>query len=311
MIPVDDIRFFMIVVKAGSLAAAAREINVTASAVTQRLQQIEARLGLRLIDRSTRNMRLTDEGELLAEEGAAICDSNDLLFEKLKARQGVVAGHLRINAPFGFGRRYLTPLVAQFQSDHPDIKVSLTLLDSISVSAAHKADITFHIGALADSSLVRYQIGANARILCAAPAYIRRMGAPADPQSLAGHRCLVLRENDEDVSLWKFSKGPLHRSVRVDPILSSNDGEVIHQWALLGKGIMIRSEWDVAENIRRGKLVTLLPQWNVAPADVIALVPQRRGMSARVKKFIEYVTQQFGPVPPWRIKSDSKDALGS
>ncbi|HWW05374.1 LysR family transcriptional regulator [Collimonas sp.] len=307
MIALDDIRFFMVVVKAGSLAAAAREINVTASAVTQRLQQIEARLGVRLIDRSTRNMRLTDEGELLAEEGAAICDSNDLLFEKLKARQGVVAGHLRINAPFGFGRRYLTPLVAQFQTDHPGIKISLTLLDSITVSEAHKADVTFHIGALADSSLVRYKIGANARILCAAPSYIRRMGAPADPQSLAAHQCLVLRENDEDVSLWKFSKGALHHSVRVEPILSSNDGEVIHQWALYGKGIMIRSEWDVAENLRRGKLVTLLPQWNIAPADVIALVPQRKGMSARVKQFIEYVSRQFGPVPPWRINGDSKD----
>jgi DNA-binding transcriptional LysR family regulator len=305
MIPIDDIRFFMIVVRTGSLAAAAREINVTASAVTQRLQQLEARLGVRLVDRSTRNMCLTDEGQLLAEEGAAICEQNDILFEKLKARQGIVAGHLRINAPFGFGRRYLTPLVAQFQSDHPGVKVSLTLLDRISAGEAHKADITFHIGALADSSLVRYKIGANARILCASPSYIRRAGSPADPQSLARHQCLVLQENDEDVGLWKFSKGALQHSVRVDPILSSNDGEVVHQWALMGKGIMIRSEWDVAENIRRGKLVALLPQWKLAPADVIALVPQRKGMSARAKKFIEYAIRQFGPVPPWRIRASS------
>jgi DNA-binding transcriptional LysR family regulator len=91
----------------------------------------------------------------------------------------------------------------------------------------------------------------------------------------------------------------------VEPIFTSNDGEVIHQWALLGKGIMIRSEWDVAENVRNGKLVELLPQWSMPAADVIALVPQRRGMSARVRKFIEYAAQQFGPIPPWRIRKQA------
>lgn len=302
MIPVDDIRFFLILVKAGSLAAAAREINVTPPAITQRLQQIEARLGVRLIDRSTRSMRLTDEGELLLEKGSAICADNDVLFEQLSARKGIVSGHLRINAPLGFGRRHIAPLVAQFHTAFPEVKISLTLFDRFTSSEAHNADVTFHIGALTDSSLVGYKIAENSRILCAAPSYIRRMGIPSDPQSLAQHQCLVLRENNEDVSLWKLSKGQTHQSVRVEPILACNDGEVIHQWALLGKGIIIRSEWDVADNIRSGKLVELLPEWNMPPADVIALVPQRRGMSARVKKFIEHVTQQFGPIPPWRMK---------
>ncbi|PUA18705.1 LysR family transcriptional regulator [Glaciimonas sp. PCH181] len=302
MIPIHDIRFFLILVKAGSLAAAAREINVTPPAITQRLQQLEIRLGVRLLDRSTRSMRLTDEGELLLEKGTAICAENDILFEQLSARRAVVAGHLRINAPLGFGRRYIAPLVAQFQTTFPEVKISLTLFDRFTSSAAHNADVTFHIGALTDSSLVAYKIAENARILCAAPAYIRRMGMPSDPESLSQHHCLVLRENNEDVSLWRFSKGRIHQSVRVDPILACNDGEVIHQWALLAKGIMIRSEWDVAENVRGGRLTELLPEWDIPSADVIALVPQRRGMSARVKKFIEYVVEEFAPLPPWRIK---------
>lgn len=302
MIALDDLRFFIIVVKAGSLAAAAREMNVTPPAVTQRLQQLEGRLGVRLIDRSTRSMRLTDEGELLAERGAAICAENDVLFEQLSARQGVVSGRLRINGPLGFGRRYLAPLVAKFQTIYPQVNISLILFDQFTSTEAQNADITFHIGLLNDSSLVRYRIAENSRILCAAPLYIRRMGIPADPQSLAHHNCLVLRENNEDVSLWKFSRGEVHQSVRVDPLLTSNDGDVIHQWALLGKGVMIRSEWDVAENLRNGRLVRLLPDWHTSSADVIALIPQRRGMSARVKHFIEYAMQQFAPVPPWRTK---------
>jgi DNA-binding transcriptional LysR family regulator len=305
MLLVDDIRFFLILVKAGSLASAAREINVTPPAVTQRLQQIEARLGVRLIDRSTRRLQLTDEGELLAEKGKAICAENDALFEQLSARQGIVSGHLRINAPFGFGRRYMAPVAAQFHAQFPEVKISLLLFDRFTSTEAHNADVTFHIGALSDSSLVRYKIAENSRVLCAAPSYIRRMGMPPDPQSLSNHQCLVLRENNEDVSLWKLSKGRIHHSIRVEPIFTSNDGEVIHQWALLGKGIMIRSEWDVAENVRNGKLVELLPQWSMPAADVIALVPQRRGMSARVRKFIEYAAQQFGPIPPWRIRKQA------
>lgn len=301
MLTLDDIRFFQILIKAGSMVAAARELDVSPPAITQRLQQIEARYGIRLVDRSTRSMRLTDEGELLYEKGALICAESDALLDQLAARSGVVTGHLRVSAPFGFGRRYLAPLLADFHTRHPSLKVSLALADNPVVNDAGAADVMFHIGELHDSSLVRYTIAPNKRLLCASPAYLRRCGTPSTPEELAAHACITLRENNEDVSLWKFMRGQESRHVRIDPALISNDGDVVCQWAIHGKGIIVRSEWDVAQALKAGQLVPLLPQWKLAPADVVALVPQRKGMSARVKAFIAFANAHFSPTPPWRL----------
>jgi DNA-binding transcriptional LysR family regulator len=173
--------------------------------------------------------------------------------------------------------------------------------DTPTVHDTGTADVMFHIGELHDSSLVRYTIAPNRRLLCASPKYVRRKGMPAAPEDLAGHECITLRENNEDVSLWKFMRGKASRHVRIDPVLVSNDGDVVCQWAIKGKGIIVRSEWDVADALRSGKLVQLLPEWELAPADVVALVPQRKGMSARVKAFIAFVNEQFSPRPPWRM----------
>jgi DNA-binding transcriptional LysR family regulator len=300
MLAIDDIRFFLVLVNSGSLAAAARAMNVTPSAVTQRLQALEARTGVRLLERSTRGLNLTDEGELLRDQGAAIRDQTDLLFERLSARQEIVSGNLRIHAPPGFGRRHVAPLAARFQANHPDVRIALALLEDIGTGDARGADITFHIGPLEDSSLVGYRMAPNRRILCAAPGYLKRAGMPAEPADLSGHQCLVLDENREDASMWKFTRGGRRQGVRVAAALTCNDGEVIHEWALEGRGIMIRSEWDVAQNLRLGKLVEIMPAWQLPAADVIALVPQRRGMSARVKKFIDLASGHFAPAPPWR-----------
>lgn len=300
MLLLDDVRFFQVLVNAGSMVAAARELNISPPAITQRLQQIEAKYGIRLLDRSTRRMQLTDEGELMYEKGAAICADADALLDLLAARSGAVTGHLRVSAPFGFSRRYLAPLVADFHSRHPALKVSLSVADHPSLQDAGTADVMFHIGELHDSSLVRYTIAPNKRLLCAAPKYLHRKGVPAAPEDLARHDCITLRENNEDVSLWKFARGKASRHVRIEPALVSNDGDIVCQWALLGKGIIVRSEWDVADALKSGQLVHLLPDWELAPADVVALVPQRKGMSARVKAFIAFVNGHFSPVPPWR-----------
>ncbi|PQO98654.1 LysR family transcriptional regulator [Massilia phosphatilytica] len=300
MLVLDDVRFFQILVRAGSMVAAARELNVSPPAITQRLQQIEAKHGVRLIDRSTRRMQLTDEGELMYEKGALICAEADALMDMLAARTGAVTGHLRVSAPFGFSRRHLAPLVADFHTRHPSLKISLTVTDNPSLHDAGTADVMFHIGELHDSSMVRYTIAPNDRLLCAAPKYVRRRGVPAVPEDLAAHECITLRENNEDVSLWKFTRGKASRHVRIEPSLMSNDGEIVCQWAMQGKGIIVRSEWDVADALKSGKLVRLLPDWELAPAGVVALVPQSKGMSARVKAFLDFVHGHFSPQPPWR-----------
>lgn len=295
-----DLRFFVAVTAAGSMAEAARRLDVTPSAVSQHLRQMEQRLGVHLVHRSTRRFSLTDEGELFYASAVDLIAQIDRLTESLRARTGEVAGRLEVCGPLGFGRHYLAPLIAQFHSLHPKLLVSLTLTDVVPASDASRFDLLVHIGQLPDSSMVAYPVAPNARFLCASPDYLARRPPPASPDELAEHECLVLRENQEDVTLWRLVRNRKEVAVRVPPVLCSNDGEVVKHWALAGKGIMLRSEWDVAESLRDGRLVRVLPEWQLADADVVALVDHRDRMSARVRLFLSFLQERFRPKPPWR-----------
>ena len=298
----DDPRFFVLLMKEGGLAAAARQLRVTPSAVTQRLQNLESKLGVRLLERSTRRMRLTDGGALYHEHAQKLTHEYDDLIDTLRSRKALVRGRLRVHGPLGFGRRFLAPIIARFHNAHPQLDIALTLSDRRAEGDTH--DLVVHIGELRDSSQVAYPVAPNGRVLCAAPAYLRRAGQPENPDDLSAHACLVLRENDEDVTMWRLSNGngggKREAAVRVKPVLSSNDGDVIKQWALAGKGVMLRSEWDVADLLRAGKLARVLPAWQPPSANVVALVAERKGMSARVKTFLEFLAAEFKPKPPWR-----------
>jgi len=297
---ITGLRFFVAVTEGGSLAEAARRMDVTASAVSQRLRQLETRLGLQLVHRSTRRFSLTDEGALFYAGAVGLLAELDALIDTVRARSGEVAGTLRVCAPLGFGRHHLAAAIADFHTLHPRLMVSLTLSDVVSVADANRFDMIVHIGSLTDSSMVAYPIAPNARFVCAAPAYLARHPAPHKPQELVTHDCIVLRENDEDVTLWRFRKGRNEVSVRVPAILSSNDGDVVRQWALGSKGLIMRSEWDVAESLAAGRLVRVLEDWHLPDADIVALVDRRHGMSARVKLFLAFLQARFKPVPPWR-----------
>ena len=295
-----DLRFFVAVTEAGSLAEAARRMDVTPSAVSQHLRQMEQRLGLQLVHRSTRSFNLTDEGELFYAGAVDLLAQFDQLTDSLRARSGEVAGKLNVCGPLGFGRRYLAPALADFHSAHPKLLVSLFLTDVVPAADAQRFDLIVHIGHLADSSMVAYPIAPNARFLCASPDYLARRPAIAKPDDLAQHDCIVLRENQEDVTLWRLRRNRKEVAVRVPPVLASNDGGVVKQWALMGKGIMLRSEWDVADHLREGRLVRVLPEWKLPDADVVALLDQRAGMSARVRLFLGFLQEKFRPGPPWR-----------
>jgi DNA-binding transcriptional LysR family regulator len=303
MISTDDIRFFTAIATARSLAAAARALDVTASAVSQRLQSLEQRLGVQLVSRSARRLTLTDEGELLVLRGGALLDEATELTEALQARRGTISGHLKILAPLGFGRRYIAPVVAAFRSRHPDVSVKLELSDRPARAAAGAWDVMIHIGALTDSTLRLLRLAPNERYLCASPAYLKRRGTPASPQDLRGHDCIALRENEEDVTLWRFSRRRAAAApdvIRIEPMLSSNDGEVVKAWALADHGLIVRSEWDVAEDLACGRLVRVLPNHRLPPADIVALLnPGRSGRARRTQAFVEHLRAGLSP-PPWR-----------
>ena len=296
----SDLRFFVTLAGAPSLAAASRVLDVSRSAVTQRLAQLETRLRCRLLDRSKRRLRPTAEGELLLARARTLLSDLDDLAGLLNARREVISGHLRVAAPLGFGRRYVTPLVAVFRERFPGVSVTLTLTDHPATASEDNWDVIIHIGELRSSSLVMVRLAPNDRIVCAAPSYLGKHSVVRAPADLAAHACLALRQNEEDVTLWRFTD---RRSktipVRINPAMASNDGESVHAWALAGLGIMVRSEWDVADDLRSGRLRRLLPNYGLPSADVVALLGRRGGRTARANAFLKLLQESLKPTP-WR-----------
>jgi DNA-binding transcriptional LysR family regulator len=298
----EALRFFLVVASAPSLAAASRTLDVSRSAVTQRLSQLEARLRCRLIHRTTRQIRLTEEGQLLLARARTILENLDDIADVLSNRRDVVSGHLRIAAPLGFGRRFITPLVAVFRQRNPGVSITLTLTDrpAATVAAEGNWDMIVNIGELKNSSLVKVHLAANERIACAAPAYLAAHGEPSQPADLTAHSCLALRQNDEDVTLWRFvDRNKKAIAVRITPTMASNDGETVRAWALDGLGIIVRSEWDVAEDLRSGRLTRILPRYRLPSADVVALLGRRGNRTARANAFLTLLQDRLRPIP-WR-----------
>lgn len=301
MLTSDDLVFFGVVSNSASLADAARTLNVTPPAVTQRLKALEQRIGVRLMERTSRGLALTDEGELLVAEGAAIIAAIEGLAESLDRRTTRVRGRLRIAAPYGFGREHVAPVAAKFARLHPEATVALELSDHPNVLTSDSWDVVIHIGALNAAERLVTTLAPNGRVVCASPAYLAESPPIGHPEDLLRHRCLALRENDEDVTLWRFSHSTEgSRTVRIKPAMSTNDGTILRSWAISGLGVIVRSEWDVTQDLAAGRLVRILPEWMCPTADVVALLSARHGRSRRSTVFLAMMREALNP-PAWRL----------
>jgi DNA-binding transcriptional LysR family regulator len=301
MLETPDLRFFSTLARSPTLAAAARALDVTPSAVSQRLTQIESRLGLRLVERGRGRLTLTAEGETLARRAGAILHDLDNLNEDMASRRGEVSGPLQIIAPFGFGRIHVAPMIAELACTFPGIAPDLILSDDpYSAAGTENWDLIIHIGKLADSTLVQRKLASNQRFLCASPEYLARHGRPLQIADLRDHACGVIREDQADVSLLGFT-GPdgVQSSVRIHPAFASNDGEVVKSWAVQGLGIVFRSEWSVASELKDGILERVLLDFALPDADITALVSPRTLRTARVECALEKLVSYLS-VPPWK-----------
>ncbi|WP_372770870.1 LysR substrate-binding domain-containing protein [Pseudoalteromonas sp.] len=301
MINSDDLHFFSVIATQNSLAAAARFLNVTPPTVTQRLQLIESKLNIKLVERHARKIALTDEGKMLAQRAKIVLAEITDLHEALSLHQTEMSGCLRVLSSISFGQQYVAPLISEFQTKHPKVTVELMLSDAPNYADGQHWDITVYIGELRDSSLKLTTLAKNQRLLCAAPSYIEKYGMPSTPQELRNHHCIVLRENAEDVSLWRFqhAKTKQDQAIRVIPRLASNDGRVTKQWALDGQGIIYRSEWDLAPDIAAGRLVKLLPDYTLQAAEIVALLgTEPSARSLRTKEFIALLKERI-KLRPW------------
>jgi len=300
MINSDDLRFFQMIATHPSLAATARAMNVTPPTITQRLQIIEHKLKLKLVDRHARSITLTDEGILLAERAIIILGEMDDLHESIYSQRNEVSGCLKVLAPLGFGREYIAPILTKYQQQYKNLSVDLELSDNPDWATKHSWDIIIYIGELRDSSLRLSTLAENKRFLCASPSYISKYGLVNSPADLRQHNCIALRENAEDVTMWKFNESNVNKSesIRIKPKLACNDGRVIKQWALDGYGIISRSEWDVAPELQNGTLVRLLDDYELPTANIVALLgTDQRSRSLRTTKFLELLKKDISGKP--------------
>lgn len=286
---VSDVAFFALVVRQGTLSAAAQELDVTPPAVSRRLAALENRLGIRLLNRTTRRISLTYEGELYLEEGRRILEDLDELEQRVSSGHSVPKGLLRVNATFGFGREYVTPIIADFVEKYPEIEVQLRLTDRPINLAEEGFDVCIRFGNIPDARIVARKIASNRRYLCASPDYLRKYGIPQTPADLQHHKCIVIHQTNATYGTWYLSNGTVDETVKVRGAVVSNDGEAAVTLALRGLGVIERSEWHVAPYIRSGQLLLVLPDWELPAADVYVVYPVKKNLSAKVRTFVDHL----------------------
>jgi DNA-binding transcriptional LysR family regulator len=292
-----DLGFFSTLAGAGSLSAAARELGVTTPAVSKHLALMESRLGVLLVNRSTRRMSLTPEGELYLEHARRILGDIDGLETLLGVSKGTPKGLLRVNATLGFGRSHVAPLISRFVRKHPQVEVQLQLSVNPPSLTEDAFDVCIRFGAPPDSRVIARNIAANRRLLCASPAYLARRGIPKVPNDLTRHNCIGIRQGEEAYGVWRLASGrgrnASTEAVKIRGNLTTNDGEIAVNWALDGHGILMRAEWDIDRYLRNGRLVQVLPQYFTPDADIYAVYPQRHQMAARVRAFVDFLSLSF------------------
>lgn len=290
---VSELAFFIQLNKLGSLAATARELNLTPPAISKRLARLEQRLGVRLLNRTTRSISLTAEGELYLTNAQRILGEIEEMERQVSSSRSEPKGLLRVNAPLGFGRTHISPAISSFVKRYPEVEVQLHLTDRPINLPDNAIDVAVRFGELPDSRLIARKIAVNRRRLCAAPSYLEAFGHPDTPDDLSRHNCIVLRQNDSAFGIWRLSKGKQTESIKVHGSLSTNDGEVALNWALDGHGILMRAEWNVASYLRTGQLVEVLGDYETPPADIYAVYLERLNLSAKVSFFIQHLRDFF------------------
>jgi DNA-binding transcriptional LysR family regulator len=301
-----QIETFVAVATKGSLTSAANAEGVAPAVIGRRLDALEERLGVKLLVRTTRKISVTHEGSAYLEDCQRLLrELNDA--EASVAAGGVkAAGHVRVTAPAGFGRKHVAPLVPKFMAQHPDVTVSLDLSDRVVDVINEGFDCAVRVGDLPDSSLVSIRLADNRRVCVATPSYLKRAGTPKTPQELSHHNCLAFSSVASQPRGWVFhtpaepgeKPEPIH--IRVHGNMDCTDGEVLMDWCRAGHGIAWRSWWEVGSAVGAGDLVTVLDHYAAPPNGIFAVFPQRKHLALRVRLWMEFLKHSYAQAGNWR-----------
>lgn len=283
-----EIETFVRIVEAGSLSAAARALGRSVPMVSKELARLERRLGARLIARTSRRQAPTPEGLRFHADALRILADLGEAEATVGGAARAMAGPLRITAPVAFSRRFVAPALARLAAIHPDLRPHLHPTDAIVDLVGENIDLAFRYGVAGGPGLVVRRLAANDRIVAAAPVHLADAVPPRSPEDLTRRRMLLIGGGTGRDQAF-VGPNDERRTVHLEPHLSSTSGEVIHDWALAGLGFEIRSRLDVAEDLRTGRLVRVMPEWRIPGADLHAVFPARRHIPERVRRVLDEV----------------------
>ena len=301
--PVLEMSIFARVVRTGSLSAAARDLGMSPAVVSRRLAGLESRLGVRLLNRTTRSLNLTEEGASYFDACTRILAEVEEADAAASAGRAEPVGVLKVAIPASFGHQHIAPLVPRFSARYPKVRLALSLSDQAVNLIDQGFDLAIRIAELEDSSLAARKLAPNRRVVCASPEYLRRHGTPRTPAELVEHNFLVATW-EHDFSMTIEYKSPVGKrgEVRVSGRYACDNWEVLREWALAGLGIALKSTWDVRRHIEDGSLVALCPGFTFdSDVGIYAVYPHRRHLSAKTRAFIEFLVESFGPEPYWDV----------
>jgi DNA-binding transcriptional LysR family regulator len=294
-----QLRSFVLTAEQGGFAAAALVEGVTPVVMGRRLNALEERLGVKLMHRSTRGLRLTEIGfEFLGRCRATLRDFDDLESSISRSRRSV-SGELVVSAPAGFGRRHVAPHGPAFAGRHPGVRLRFNLTDSVVDLVRERIDLAIRIGPVADQQHVVVKLHENRRVVCGSPGYFARHGTPRVPDDLLGHNCLTLSSSGAQQRGWMFKERARVGSVQVRGTLACSDGELLYDWMLQGLGLGWRSTWEVQPAVDRGDLVTVLEDYEIGDYDIQAVYPHQRFVPAKVQAFIGHLRTLYAGSGYW------------
>ena len=301
----EDMAIFVRVVELGSLSAAGRDMRMSPAVVSNRIARLEGDLGIRLLHRTTRRVNPTEEGTTFYEHCVTILNELEQVESLLTARTDEPRGPIKVTAPAVFGRMHVAPFVPAFLEKYPNMQVRLHLTDSLVDLIQERIDLAIRIAHLEDSTAIVRKLAPNRRVIVAAPAYLEKHPAPKEPADLLEHNCLLLRFPGSKQYRWTLEApdGPV--TLRVSGNMDSNNGEALRDWCLAGYGLALKSLWEVGEDISAGRLIVVLPDFPPLGYGIYALYPHSRFVPARVRFFIDFLAEKYGPKPYWerRIKT--------
>jgi DNA-binding transcriptional LysR family regulator len=293
-----QISTFVEVAARGSLSAAARAERIAPAMIGRRLDALEARLGVKLMQRTTRKIVLTNDGAAFLENCQRILADLANAESSVSERSAKASGHLTISAPAGFGRQHVAPLMPSFLSEHREVTMTLNLNDRVVDLIGEGIDVAIRIADLTDSSLIGVKLADNKRVVVASPAYIKRHGAPASLDDLSKHNCLAMSSEGSQRG-WTFRQNGRNVTLKVVGNMVCNDGAVLHDWALSGKGLAWRSMWEVGSEIESRRLVTVLDEFAAPGNDIYAVFAQRRHLPLRIRAFVDFLRHEYSQAGYW------------